>query len=558
MNPPLQPDHYAPTSAFADMPATAISQSWRTIIGNVEQSISDLMRDYINHHDYVAIGLSLPQPNWLDMQDVELWAEHIQHRDDFKRETQRILDVVGSSTSDRSVHTSKMSDCQMITQVCVVLSSLHPVLIWTILPLEYTSELHAISHHLAREITTVLQATITMNLVHRQHILSSSSTARQNQTTQILQLMKEQLSCHAIIAWHLDRDSGVLSATHQLGIVDEDSLVIPLGRGYLGTLLSDPSVSFIPEIDPDQAFHRDLVILEGWDSMAIFPIFVDYSLSGAIAAYWRGRYAFSYLDSLVGIHWSSSLALSVAEKNFELQQAAAQQKFEDEAHFISAGLMTLEILHDVNDRMHDLRDWVRSVVSILPRNLSVANQEMVKDLQEALRYVSVALSAMAAVKGVEKTKPQLVDLYRVAQRVEQVASVTAEKQKTRLVVIGSPDEAIIRSDPHHAERILYNLVSNALYFTNEKPAGPKRVMISVRRDGDIVRAVVEDTGVGIEPEVLSRIFDLRFTTKGSRGFGFGLYISRRLARLWGGDILVDSTFGEGARFAVTFPHYSGK
>jgi signal transduction histidine kinase len=131
---------------------------------------------------------------------------------------------------------------------------------------------------------------------------------------------------------------------------------------------------------------------------------------------------------------------------------------------------------------------------------------------------------------------------------------------------GSPDAAYL-GDAHRVEQVLVNLLSNATKFT---PSGG-RVTVhcgSLRRptvdieaastDGDWVYFAVEDTGEGIAPEMLERIFQPFVQgeggyTRSHPGTGLGLTISRRLARLMGGDLTVESVQGEGSRFTLWMP-----
>ncbi|WP_166253294.1 response regulator [Marinobacter salicampi] len=111
----------------------------------------------------------------------------------------------------------------------------------------------------------------------------------------------------------------------------------------------------------------------------------------------------------------------------------------------------------------------------------------------------------------------------------------------------------IRTDPTRFRQILINLCGNALKFTEK---GSISLMIRCDRQAEKLVARVVDTGIGMKPEQLARLFDP--FAQGSAaiarqygGTGLGLSISRRLAQLLGGDIVVHSTYGEGSEFEVT-------
>lgn len=119
-------------------------------------------------------------------------------------------------------------------------------------------------------------------------------------------------------------------------------------------------------------------------------------------------------------------------------------------------------------------------------------------------------------------------------------------------------ESPIYTDPHRVRQILQNLISNALKYT---PA-PGHVDVRVELDsggpdspGAWARVSVSDTGVGIPLQELDRIFDEFHRVPGSTasGHGLGLAISRRIARLLGGDVTVRSVAGEGSTFVLSLP-----
>jgi signal transduction histidine kinase len=110
------------------------------------------------------------------------------------------------------------------------------------------------------------------------------------------------------------------------------------------------------------------------------------------------------------------------------------------------------------------------------------------------------------------------------------------------------------ADPDKTQQILVNLLTNAVKFT--KPPGA--ITVSCESLEDVVRVCVTDTGIGIKEDDISRVFEPfvqigRGLSKPGEGVGLGLTISRDFARRMGGDLVVESTLGEGSSFTLILP-----
>jgi signal transduction histidine kinase len=172
-------------------------------------------------------------------------------------------------------------------------------------------------------------------------------------------------------------------------------------------------------------------------------------------------------------------------------------------------------------------------------------------------------------------KPELRDLYVLADRTVKLLDHTASRKDISLENTVARD-TWIHADPNMIDTIVRNLVGNSLKFT---PRGG-RVIISARshepEDGPAQRAPgddgaaprasgirlvavsIRDTGVGIKPEDLAKLFrtDVHHTTKGTaneKGSGFGLTMCQEMVRQNGGDIWVESEIGKGTTFTFTVP-----
>jgi signal transduction histidine kinase len=153
---------------------------------------------------------------------------------------------------------------------------------------------------------------------------------------------------------------------------------------------------------------------------------------------------------------------------------------------------------------------------------------------------------------------EVVELSQIVVRAGEIFQAVAESRGITLQVDAAPG---IRVEGHRdlLRQVVNNLVDNALKFTPE--AGVVHVRLEQEIEG--IRLVVEDTGSGIAPEDLPRIFERFFRGDRSRsrdaavrGTGLGLSICRSVVESHGGRIDCQSREGAGARFTVTLPQAS--
>jgi signal transduction histidine kinase/DNA-binding response OmpR family regulator len=146
-----------------------------------------------------------------------------------------------------------------------------------------------------------------------------------------------------------------------------------------------------------------------------------------------------------------------------------------------------------------------------------------------------------------------IELSRVVGEVLAVLRTTSAKQQVDIVTEIPESAEHLVLDPARLKQILYNYVSNALKFT--PPRG--RVTIRASGEADRIRIEVADTGIGIAPEQLSRLFaDFQQTEEGARkagGTGLGLALTKRLVEAQGGEVGVRSVVGKGSTFFAVLP-----
>jgi signal transduction histidine kinase len=179
------------------------------------------------------------------------------------------------------------------------------------------------------------------------------------------------------------------------------------------------------------------------------------------------------------------------------------------------------------------------------------------EAQKMFAFRTVLAVPMLRVEaGKLELNPEPVNLTRLIDEVIGTAGQLAEKNQNRLVVEAQENLGALNADPMRLKQILLNLLSNACKFTKEG-----EVTLRVRKvaDGrDWVELAVADSGIGMTAEQQAKLFQDftqadSLTARRYGGTGLGLALSRKLARMMGGDVTVASEAGKGSVFTVRLP-----
>jgi signal transduction histidine kinase len=216
---------------------------------------------------------------------------------------------------------------------------------------------------------------------------------------------------------------------------------------------------------------------------------------------------------------------------------------------------------------HELRTPLNAIIGLTEMMVTNAARFGTEKALEPLRRVNAAgthlLSLINEVLDLSKIEagkldlnPEPVNLARLVDEVIGTAGQLAEKNQNRLVVDAQENLGALNADSMRLKQILLNLLSNACKFTKEG-----EVALRVRKvvDGrDWVELAVADTGIGLTGEQQAKLFQDftqadSLTARRYGGTGLGLALSRKLARMMGGDVTVASEPGKGSVFTVRLP-----
>jgi signal transduction histidine kinase len=123
-----------------------------------------------------------------------------------------------------------------------------------------------------------------------------------------------------------------------------------------------------------------------------------------------------------------------------------------------------------------------------------------------------------------------------------------ELARSKLQLLYRPVDIFVRADSGRITQVISNLLNNALKFTEEGS-----ITVEAHKDGRDILFSVSDTGSGIDPEIMPRLFT-KFATKSTRGTGLGIFISKSILEAHGGEIWGENNNeGGGATLSFTLP-----
>jgi signal transduction histidine kinase len=187
----------------------------------------------------------------------------------------------------------------------------------------------------------------------------------------------------------------------------------------------------------------------------------------------------------------------------------------------------------------------RELLNIVSRNAKRL-QRLTEDILDVTRIESQSL-------GLEKEKFVLHDL--VLSIVEEYKKQIEHDNKSKIKLVDNPIEdnkIIVYADRFRITQVISNLIDNAIKFTEEKRGGTVYVNIKKKNDRWVIVSV-KDTGIGIDSEIMPRLFT-KFATKSFKGTGLGLFISKEIIEAHGGKIWAENNIdGKGATFNFSLP-----
>jgi heavy metal sensor kinase len=225
----------------------------------------------------------------------------------------------------------------------------------------------------------------------------------------------------------------------------------------------------------------------------------------------------------------------------------------------------LKEVREMSDNMaHDLKSPITRIRGMAEVTLTTGKSlneyesmaaSTIEECDRLLDMINAMLMISRTEAGVDRFTREKVDLAGLVRDACELFGPMAEDKGLKLTCT-APDSSSTTGDLRMLQRMLANLLDNAIKYT---PAGGEVSVTLTERCGNGVTIDITDTGMGISPQDLPRIFERFYRGDESRsqpGIGLGLSLARAIARAHGGDITVTSTVNRGTVFSVTLPKSS--
>jgi C4-dicarboxylate-specific signal transduction histidine kinase len=333
------------------------------------------------------------------------------------------------------------------------------------------------------------------------------------------------------------------------------------GPGWLAVILSTLAVLyyFIPPVRSFALKPSDV---------PFFLTFVACELIANWVIAWRRQTEISLRRA------RDELEVRVAERTAELKTTneallnqIAEQKRTEEAlqitrtelarvvRITTIGELTASIAHEVNQPLAAVvanADACVAWLALQTPNLAEARAAAERATQGATRASEVIVRIRSLINKATPEKAP-VQINEVIEEIAVLAERQAEKNNVSLTLELTPDLPAVLGDKIQLQQVVLNLMINGIEAMSSVTDRQRRMLIRSRaQDAGQILVSVEDSGIGVSPQVMARLFEPFFTTR-SQGMGMGLPISRSIIEAHGGRLWAESTLNQGSVFQFTLP-----
>lgn len=353
------------------------------------------------------------------------------------------------------------------------------------------------------------------------------------------------------------------------------SASIGLGKSFAGKVALEQRIVQIPNL-MDQVLPTDFLKGEDFVSYHGAPLIVKGKVLGVLEVYSRSfiERDRDWLDFFSTLAGQAAIAIDNAQlfenlqrSNLELEHRVAERTAE--LHRTNAELEQANRAKDefLANMSHELRTPLNSILgmseSLMEQRRGLLNERQQISLQVIESSGRHLLELINDILDLSKIEAGMLEYYPQSIRVDEICKASLDfvksqalKKSITLIYNNEVSVSNISADPRRLKQILVNLLANAIKFTPDH--GYVTLEVRTGPDQDRIQFSVIDTGIGIAPDDLVRLFTpfVQVDSNLNRQFegtGLGLALVQKLTDLHGGSVQVESEVSKGSRFTITLP-----
>lgn len=407
-----------------------------------------------------------------------------------------------------------------------------------------------VTHDLIQKLLTNLNAEVSHS--------SSLSTVYAFAVTSICKLMNAEAASLFLI-----NEEQKIECVACDGPVDITGITLEAGEGIVGRTIKSNQPQTVGDAYREQGFSSRVDDISGFKTKSIISVPLvsrDHAIGALQVINSRGRDMFPgharVLMSTIAPLVAMAIHLARANIDVDVQRQKASSA-EEASRAKTEYLATMS--HEIRTPMTGVMGFADA---LLEDDLGEGSRQKVQRIKDSTESLLTIINDILDISKLEAGKMaiEIID-FDLSSLLDSVKSFFGERSSADVQIRMNVSEDLpsaIRGDPTRLRQILFNLIGNAVKFTKEGSVTVSVDLQTLNEAGQNIRFSVSDTGIGIAPEIVSKLF-VDFVqadssiTREFEGTGLGLAICKRLVELMGGTIEVETKLGVGSTFWFTIP-----
>ncbi len=357
-----------------------------------------------------------------------------------------------------------------------------------------------------------------------------------------------------VVAGAGDAGKSLVKAGHKISLTSERSLVVQAYKNNRAVIVND--------VQANPNFLPNPLLPETHSEMAI-PLVVGNRVFGVLDLQSEQVGRFNNEDIQINTILADQIAITIQNAQFFAsleEQASREREIADKLRDVDR--LKSQFLANMS---HELRTPLNSIIGYSEVLLDGVDGKLTPDAEEDVaaihnsgKHLLALINEILDLAKIEAGEMRLdrkpLDLTAYIKEIVQTAQVLVKDKPVVLEMVEETDIPPVAADSIRLRQIIWNLVSNAVKFTE---SGSVRIHLNQQSDNSVA-VIVKDTGVGIASDKVDAVF-ARFSqvdgssTRRAGGTGLGLTITKQLVELHNGEIFVESELGSGSTFWFTLP-----